>query len=44
MTGALGQRSSVRATGTYSFPSDWACRGFKADSLRPTIKVDIDPN
>lgn len=41
-TGALGERATVRAGGTYTFPSEAACRGTGATSVRPYADISIE--
>lgn len=41
-TGALGERATVRAEGTYTFPSESACRGTGATSVRPYADISIE--
>ena len=41
-TGALGERATVRANGTYTFPSESACRGTGATSVRPFAHISIE--
>ena len=41
-TGALGERATVRAEGTYTFPAESACRGTGATSVRPFANISIE--
>ena len=41
-TGALGERATVRGNGTYTFPSESACRGTGATSVRPYADISIE--
>jgi len=41
-TGALGERATVRGNGTYTFPSEAACRGTGATSVRPYADISIE--
>ncbi|WP_293388460.1 hypothetical protein [Phenylobacterium sp. RIFCSPHIGHO2_01_FULL_69_31] len=41
-TEALGERAGVRGGGSYEFPSEPACRGFKATSVRPFAEIAIE--
>lgn len=42
-TGSLGERATVRAGTSHTFPSDWACRGLGATGVRPDVQVKITP-
>ncbi len=41
-TGALGERATVRGNGVYTFPSESACRGTGATSVRPYADISIE--
>ena len=41
-TGALGERATVRGNGTYTFPSESACRGTGATAVRPFAHISIE--
>ena len=41
-TGALGERATVRGNGTYTFPSESACRGMNATAVRPFAHISIE--
>lgn len=41
-TGALGERATVRGEGTYTFPSESACRGMNATSVQPFAHISIE--
>jgi hypothetical protein len=41
-TGALGERATVREGGTYTFPSESACRGTGASSLNADVRISIE--
>lgn len=41
-TGTLGERATVRAEGTYTFPAESACRGKGATSVRPFANISIE--
>lgn len=37
-----GERATARAGGSYTFPSDWACRGLGATSVEPIVRISIE--
>lgn len=41
-TGAMGERATVRGEGTYTFPSESACRGLGATGVQPFAHVSIE--
>lgn len=43
-TGALGERSTVRGSGTYEFMSEDACRGVGATYVQPFAEISIERN
>jgi len=37
-----GERATARAGSSYTFPSDWACRGLGATSVEPIVRISIE--